>query len=192
MSSVLFYVCIAFSSLVVIESACRRSTAYQDSYLRPTVVIDAATEWCATQMAAFVDMCRRCCEWLGRQFARFTNLYYLLKELFPYEDICNLCNASWSFICMLACQVAELVCTPVSFVKGYYDYFLGNTTPFVYGVVSTLIVVSVCCSIVTWCFPQLCGSLIAFVSACLRSCYDTIAPAMGALDDIPAPARRYR
>ena len=73
---------IGIISLTGIESYFRRN--YPDSSFRPTIAMSLLT----TKSRVFFH-------YLGYQFARLTDIYYIIKEYFPYEDIRSLCYQTY-------------------------------------------------------------------------------------------------
>lgn len=106
------------TGLIVLESVGRRK--FPESVFRPSNGIDHLT-----------DLSVRAWTWAGFQFARCTDLYYILQEYFPYEDIRRLGGST-----------AHLVVSPFKALKGYHDYYTSGMTPLQYGIVSSAIVVA--------------------------------------------------
>ena len=104
-------------ALIFLESTSRKN--FPNSMLRPTNTIDYLT----TLLTRFFS-------WIGFQFARLTDIYYLIKELFPYEDIRRLTSSIWN-----------LFASFFHLFKGYHDYYTDALTPLQYGLVSSSIVI---------------------------------------------------
>lgn len=101
--------------LIVLESFCHTNSP--ESLLRPTIFID----YCAAYS-------RSIWSWCGFQFARFTNLYYFIKEFVPFEDIQHLIDS-----------IYYLMISPFEILRGYYNYYMVGVTPLQYGLISSLI-----------------------------------------------------
>ena len=117
MRSLMMYAAGGSVGLVMLESVLRRKAP--ESLFRPSNLIDLGTTYS-----------RSISRWVGFQFARFTDIYYLIKEFFPYEDIQRLGGSLW-----------RLCISPFQALKGYHDYYTAGMTPLQYGIVSSAIVI---------------------------------------------------
>jgi len=103
--------------LVVVESYFRRTN--QTSRYRPSNLIEELAE-----------RCRSVFRWIGFQIARLTDLYYWIKEYFPYEDICRLVKVT-----------SDLVVSPFWAIKGWYSYYSASMSNVQFGVLTSILVI---------------------------------------------------
>jgi len=103
--------------VIMMESVGRRK--FPESLFRPTNLMNLLTD---KSNIFFTN--------LGHYFAKFTNLYTLMVEYFPVQEIRDLSEGTLA-----------LAITPFSVLKGYHDYYTQAMTPIQYGIVSSAIVV---------------------------------------------------